>query len=145
MSQAESPEPRHPRPQWKVPSKMLMTALLAFWSVALSGCIYLVVGGIGAMGGYIASPDTVEGVTEHETDLVWDTAVDVMSIMGLIEEQNEEGGVILANVSGAKVTVKLISLSPNVTKLSVKSRKAYLPNISLAQDIYVKIMDRVNQ
>ncbi len=30
------------------------------------GCIYLVVGGIGALGGYVVSPDTVEGVSENE-------------------------------------------------------------------------------
>lgn len=145
MSQVQFTEPHHPRPQWGTPSKMLMTALMAFWSLALSGCIYLVVGGIGAVGGYIASPDTVEGVTEHEADLVWDTAVEIVSIMGLIEDQNEESGIIFANMSAAKVTVKIISLSPNVTRVSVKARKAYLPNISLAQDVYVKIMDRVNK
>ena len=145
MSQVQFTEPHHTRPQWRTSSKMLMTALMAFWSVALSGCIYLVVGGIGAMGGYIVSPDTVEGITEHEADLVWDTAVETVSIMGLIEEQNEESGVIVASVSAAKVTVRVMTLSPTVTKVSVKARKAYLPKISIAQDVYVKIMNQVSE
>jgi len=108
-----------------------------------SGCIYLVVGGIGAVGGYIVSPDTVEGITENDVVIVWDTAVETMSIMGLIREESEEGGMILATVSGAKITITVISLSPSMTKVTVKARKAYLPRISLAQDVFVKIMNRV--
>ena len=123
---------------------MPLLALLAILTLSLSGCIYLVVGGIGAMGGYIVSPDTVEGITDKDENLVWDTAVETMSIMGLIEEQNEESGVIFASVNAAKVTVKIMTLSPDSTKVSVKARKAYLPRISLAQDVYVKIMSRVN-
>ena len=110
-----------------------------------SGCIYLVVGGIGAVGGYIVSPDTVEGITENDLAYVWDAAIETLSIMGLIEEQSEEGGMILASISGAKITLTVIALSPSTTKLTIKARKAYLPRISLAQDVFVKIMNRVEQ
>ena len=119
----------------------LMVPLLA----SLSGCIYLVVGGIGAVGGYIVSPDTVEGITENDIEAVWDTAVEMVSIMGLIEEKNEVGGMLLANINGAKITVTILSLSPTTTKVTVKARKAYLPKISLAQDVFVKIMSRLNE
>jgi len=114
-------------------------------SIMCSGCIYVVVGGIGAVGGYIISPDTVEGITENEADLVWDTAVEVVSIMGLVQEENEAGGIILANVNSAKVVVTIASLSPTTTKVTVKARKSYLPKISLAQDILVKIMNRLGE
>ncbi len=119
----------------------MVLAPLLFFS---SGCIYLVVGGIGAVGGYIVSPDTVEGLTEADTVMVWDSAIEVLSIMGLIEEENEDGGMILSSVSGAKITVTIITLSPTTTKVTVKARKAYLPRISLAQDVFVKIMTRVS-
>jgi len=109
-----------------------------------SGCIYLVVGGIGAVGGYIVSPDTVEGITENEIAYVWDTAIETVSIMGLIKEENEEGGMILASIHGANITITAISLSPTTSKVTVKARKAYLPRISLAQDVFVKIMSRMN-
>src|SRR5574339_432771 len=69
----------------------------------LSGCVYLVVGGIGALGGYIVSPDTVEGITENDAMTVWDSAVEVVSIMGLIQEQQEEGGIIQAKMNKANV------------------------------------------
>jgi len=110
-----------------------------------SGCIYLVVGGIGAVGGYIVSPDTVEGITDNDSAIVWDTAVETMSIMGLIKEESEDGGMILASVSGAKITITIVALSPSMTKVTVKARKAYLPRISLAQDVFVKIMNRVDR
>jgi len=127
-------------------SKNLLVMVLLFPLImSLSGCIYLVVGGIGAVGGYIVSPDTVEGITENDMALVWDTVVETVSIMGLIEEKNEAGGMILASISGAKVTVTIISLGATTTKLTVKARKAYLPRISLAQDLFVKIMSRVNE
>ena len=34
-------------------------------------------GGVGAVGGYIVSPDAVEGITEHTEDEVWDAAIEV--------------------------------------------------------------------
>jgi len=110
-----------------------------------SGCIYLVVGGIGAVGGYIVSPDTVEGITGIDIAIVWDTAVETISVMGLIDEKEEASGVILASVHGAKVTITMIALSQSTTKLTVKARKSFLPRISLAQDLFVKIMNRVEE
>ena len=118
---------------------------LALITVCSSGCVYLVVGGVGALGGYIASPDTVEGMTEADLSQVFDTAIEVISIMGLVEEKNESGGVIKAKVNGAKVTVIVTQMSSASVKLSVKVRRHYLPKISLAQDIFVKIMSRVNE
>ena len=110
----------------------------------LSGCVYLVVGGIGALGGYIVSPDTVEGIAESDAEAVWDAAVDVISIMGVIEEQQKEAGLMKAKISRAQVTITTISINDSTTKISVKARKSFLPKISLAQDVYVKIMSYLN-
>ena len=110
-----------------------------------SGCVYLVIGGIGAVGGYIVSPDTVEGMTDTEQMDVWDTAIETISVMGIITESNESSGMILANVHGAKITVTIVALSDSSTRLTVKARKSYLPRISLAQDVFVKIMSRVDE
>ena len=111
----------------------------------LSGCVYLVVGGIGALGGYIVSPDTIEGITENDALTVWDSAVEVISIMGLIQEQHEEAGTIIAKINRTQVTVTISSINETTTKVSVKARKAYMPRISTAQDVYVKIMSYVNE
>jgi len=116
---------------------LLVVLVLTFTA---SGCIYVVVGGIGALGGYVASPDTVEGIiSSTDFDSVWDAAIEIVSIMGVIEERNESGGVIIAKIQGAKVTIMTFNLSSSSIKLSVKARKAMLPKIKLSQDIYVKI------
>ncbi len=127
--------------------KNLLTTLVALslLTFSLSGCIYLVVGGIGALGGYVVSPDTVEGITENDRMLVWDSAVEVLSIMGVIEEKLEDGGRILAKVSGSEVTVYLIPISDTTLKVQVKARKLHLPRISTAQDVFIKIMSNVNE
>ena len=121
---------------------LLCIPLLA---VCLNGCIYLAIGGVGALGGYMVSRDTVEGLVESDTAQVWDTAVEVVSIMGLVESKNEAGGVINAKISGARVIVVVMEMSTSSVKLSVKARKYYLPKSSLAQDVFVKIMSRVNE
>ncbi|MDP2653716.1 MAG: hypothetical protein Q8Q08_06755 [Candidatus Omnitrophota bacterium] len=113
---------------------------------ALSGCVYMVIGGVGALGGYYVSPDTVEGIlTDKQQDDIWDASVDVLSIMGIITERSEPGGVIMAKVQGAKVTINITQISQSSVKISVKARRAFFPKIRLAQDIYVKIVDNVNQ
>ena len=127
-----------------------MNRAKSFWSipllaVCLNGCIYLATAGVGALGGYIVSPDTVEGLAESDTAQVWDTAVEVVSIMGLVESKNEAGGIIKARINGASVTVMIMEMSSSSVKLSIKARRHYLPKISLAQDVFVKIMSRVNE
>ena len=127
----------------RIGKNLLALVVLVPLLFAMSGCIYLVVGGIGAMGGYIVSPDTVEGITDNDIAYVWDTAIETISVMGLINESEEASGMILASIHGAKITITIISLSVSTTKMSVKARKSFLPRISLAQDVFVKIMNRV--
>ncbi|HLF19079.1 MAG TPA: DUF3568 family protein [Candidatus Omnitrophota bacterium] len=128
----------------RVRQKILKALLLIPVLFNLSGCVYLVVGGVGALGGYIVSPDTVEGISENDTQTVWDASVDVIAIMGVIQEQQQEAGFIKAQISRAQVTITIISINDTTTKISIKARKAFLPKISLAQDIYVKIMSYLN-
>lgn len=130
----------------KFRKKSLLGALLsAFILFSLNGCIYLVVGGIGAVGGYIVSPDTVEGLTENDEVMVWDGTLEIVSIMGTIKEQNENKGILIVKISGAEVTIKIVKLNDSNIKVSVKARKAYLPKISVAQDVFVKIMSHLNE
>lgn len=125
--------------------KLLMGLLMWPLLLASSGCVYLIVGGIGAVGGYIVSPDTVEGITSSDEIDVWDAAVEILTIMGVITEQNEESGFLMAKISGAQVSIQIVTLSPSTVKLNVKARKNYLPKIALAQDIFVKVMSHLNE
>lgn len=118
-------------------------SLLAALLLSSSGCIYLVVGGIGAVGGYVVSPDTVEGLTEYDELDLWDASFEVASVMGVIKKQSEGVGEIQALINGATVNITVEPLSEDTSKLSVKSRKYHLPKISVAQDVFVKIMTKM--
>lgn len=100
----------------------------------------MVIGGLGAVGGYAVSSDTIEGVLSYDQLDTWDATKEVVSIMGVIEEDSEESGVVIAKINGAKVTINIISLTDENTKIRIKARKALLPKISTAQDVYVKIV-----
>jgi len=113
--------------------------------ILLSGCVYLIVGGIGALGGYVVSPDTVEGISGQDAITVWDAAVEIVSVMGIIEEQNEEGGIIIAKINGAKTTITITSISDSAVKLNIKARKHFLPKITVAQEVFVKIMSYLSE
>lgn len=122
---------------------ILMLGIVIPLLFSMSGCIYLVVGGLGALGGYVISPDTVEGLTENDMSEMWDAAVEIVSIMGVILEEHEDGGILLAKINGAKVTISIMPISDTTLKLNVKARKRHFPKISVAQDVFVKIMKQL--
>ena len=116
------------------------------FSFFLSGCIYIVVGSLGALGGYVISPDTVEGIIDNNTyDEVWDAVIEIVSNLGLIDDKNNSAGIVIAKVRGAKVNITTVRLSDSAVKLTIKARKAFLPRISIAQDIYVKVANYLEE
>ena len=124
----------------RLKQKIANNILLLVMMVLLNGCIYLVVGSVGAVGGYIVSPDTVEGImTGHSADEVWDAAQEVTSIMGIVLERSEAGGILIAKIAGSKVSITILSMSSSAVKLSVKARRAFFPSIKTAQEVYIKI------
>ncbi|MBF0480005.1 MAG: hypothetical protein HQL26_11030 [Candidatus Omnitrophica bacterium] len=112
---------------------------------SFSGCIYLIVGGLGALGGYVVSPDTVEGLTNNDRKSVWENAKEIVTVMGTPLEEMKDSGVITAKIQGAKVEIAIVPVSDKTVKVRVKARKAGLPKISVAQDVFVKIMSRMNE
>ncbi len=114
--------------------------------LSLSGCVWLVIGSVGALGGYIISPDTIEGIlVDKSQEDVMAAATDVVSIMGVVSERSDKSGIILTRIQGGKVTITVSAISSSAVRLSVKARKAMLPKIRLAQDVYVKIVNKVSE
>jgi len=139
--------------------KFLLFGLL-FLHLSFTGCVYVVVGSIAALGGYVVSPDTVEGIAKVDEQTLWDTSMDIVSIMGTIQEQYQAGAdnlysgkdapkpgqsIILAVINGAKVTITITPIGVESAKLSVKARKAFIPKMTIAQDVFVKIMTHVEE
>ena len=113
--------------------------------VMLNGCVYIAVGSLGALGGYVISPDTVEGITKNDKDDIWAAAQEIVKIMGYVEDEFEDAGILVAQINNAEVTITIASINDETSRLSIKARKTFFPKIRLAQDIYVKIISRVNE
>ena len=124
---------------------VLIVVLLVWMSFSLSGCFYLILGTAAAAGGYAISQDTIQGETEKDFEHIWDTATDIVSILGTINSKSHELGKITAIVNNTKVTINVIQLTSSTVRLKVKARKFLFPSIATAQNIFVKIMNRANE
>jgi hypothetical protein len=85
----------------------------------------------------------VEGTIQREYAEVWDASVSVMSIMGKLVKENEEGGQLESIVNNARVKVRVAQFTPKLVKLTVKARKSFFPSIATAQDVYIKIISQL--
>ena len=110
-----------------------------------SGCWVLVVGGAGAVGGYAATQDTFEGVSSKGQEELLAAAQKVLSIMGTITDARPKDGEIVATVYGNHVVVDVVQINLTTSKLRVKARKDLLPSRAVAQEIYTKIMNQLEQ
>jgi len=122
--------------------KILLAAFLCVFS---SGCVWLVVGGVGAVGGYAVSRDTFEGVTSKGQEELLAAAHKVLSVMGAITDERPKDGEIKAMVYGNHVTVNVIQINLTTGKLRVKARNGIFPRIGIAQEVYTKIMNQLEE
>lgn len=117
--------------------------LIPFLLLAISGCAPLIIGSaVGALGGYAISRDTVQGETDIEYDRLWNAVVTVARIKGIIKSEDYTQGYLTAETESSKVWVRLIRLTKATTRLRVSARKYHLPNLRLAEDLFVKIMEQ---
>ncbi|MDP8264036.1 MAG: hypothetical protein P9M12_00975 [Candidatus Aceula lacicola] len=128
--------------KWK---KIFFLCAVCTFCLFSSGCIYVIAGGIGVVGGYAISPDAVEGESATSYDAAWDSATEILGIMGNINSKDYKLGTIIATVDGSTVTMDVSQVSSDEIRLRVKARKNMLPNIKLAQDIFVKVKKRINE
>jgi hypothetical protein len=124
-------------------AKILPVLLTVFICIFSSGCIFLVVGGVGAVGGYAVTRDTFEGVSSKGQEEIMTAAHKVMSIMGTITDERPKDGEIVGLVNGNHVTIEVIQINLTTSKLRVKARNAIFPRIAVAQEVYTKIMNQL--
>ncbi len=65
--------------------------------------------------------------------------------MGTITDERPKDGEIVATVYGNHVTVDVIQINLTTSKLRVKARKDLLPSVGVAQEVYTKIMNQLEQ
>jgi hypothetical protein len=125
--------------------KVYPVLLAAFLCAFSSGCVFLVIGGVGAVGGYAATRDTFEGVSSKGQDELIAAAQKVLSIMGTITDARPKDGEIVATVYGNHVVVDVIQVNLTTSRLRVKARKDLFPSLGVAQEVYTKIMNQLEQ
>lgn len=122
--------------------KFLVIMLLVYNAITSSGCVAFMVGGaVGALGGYAVSKDTVQGETDRPYELLWDSALRVGRIRGAIKQEDKQRGSIQLETDSSLVWIRLIRLTRATTRLRISARKYRLPNLRLAQELFVKILE----
>jgi len=116
---------------------VIMTIPLFLW-----GCIFMVAGAVGALGGYAISNDTIQGEIDKTFESIWKNSREVLEILGSIITEDKARGFIEAKVNGANVKIMIEQLTPKTTRFRVSARKYLLPKINLAQTIYIKVVQK---
>jgi len=124
--------------------KSLSITLVLFILPALCGCVPLIVGAAaGGLGAYAISKDTVQGDSDKNFDLLWESATNVGRQYGIIQQENISTGYIELTADSSKVWIRLIRLTQATTRIRISARKFHFPNMELAQDLFVKIITGV--
>lgn len=122
--------------------RILLILVICYMPYAILGCAPLLIGAaVGGVGCYAVSKDTVLGETDKSYDSVWDAVVTVSKIRGTIKHEDSGRGYLVLNADGSKVWIRLVRLTRSTVRLRIQARKFHLPNLTLAQDIYTKIME----
>ena len=122
--------------------KMIYYFLVFFLLLNTAGCVPLIVGAaVGGVTVYAVSKDTVQGDTDKSYDSIWNAALRVSKIRGTIKQENYTKGTLEVEAEANRVYIRLFNLTRATTRLRVSVRKYHMPNITLAQDIFVKIME----
>ncbi len=124
-------------------SSVSVVLLLCF---SLSGCVWAILGA-GAVGGYAISKDTIVGEIDSDYDTLWLAAERVGGIMGEIKAQDRVKGTIELDIDRTRVSIQIEKLTPETLRLRVKGRKYMymIPNIGLAQKVFIKIQQQVEE
>ena len=118
-------------------------SILPLLLIYIAGCVPLIVGaGVGAVGAYAISKDTIQGDTDKSYDSLWDAALIICKNRGIVREEASRG-YIRADIEGSRVEIRLIRLTQVANRIRIKARSKFnFPNIDLAQDLYTKIIDQ---
>jgi len=119
-----------------------LIALLVCLCLGTSGCAVLLLGA-GAAGGYAIGKDSVKNHYDLSQDRVFRQALGAVKEVGQILEEDSAHGVIRAMVRETSVTITVKPLTKKTVELKVKARKALMPDIEVAQQIYNKIDSRL--
>ena len=121
----------------------VMLILICYILAMQAGCAPLVVGAaLGVAGGYAVSKDTVIADSDKPYDRLWDKAIENGVYRGEIKNQNRQKGRVEIESAHSRIWVSFIRLTAATTRVKVSARTYRLPDLQLAQDVMVKILEQ---
>jgi len=119
----------------------ILLLFIPFLVVGLSGCVPVFLMAVGGVGVYAASKDTIQGDTDTPYETLWDAAMKVARIRGTILQEDLNRGYIEVDAKPNKIWIRFERVTAAATKIRVSARKYKLPNIDLAQEVFIKIVE----
>ena len=109
----------------------------------LSGCVFLIAAGAGAVGGYAITRDTIQGDYDADTRDAYLAAVEVCGMMGTVMAKSQSLGSVEATVNNANVTVSITQLTKEAIRVKVKARRGIFPRLGTAERVFVNIISQL--
>ena len=116
---------------------LVLSLLINFY-----GCAPLIVGVVaGAVGVVAVSRDTIQGDTDKDFDRVWESAVMVARSRGTVKKEDRSSGYLHYAEYSSNIYINIVRLTHSTIRVKVSARKYHMPALTLAQDVFVKIID----
>jgi len=109
----------------------------------LSGCVFLIAAGAGAVGGYAITRDTIQGDYDADSRDAYLAAVEVCSMLGTVMAKSSSMGTVEATIEEANVIVNITPLTKEAIRIRVKARKGLFPRVGTAERTFVKIVSQL--
>lgn len=121
--------------------RIAYVVLILIIGVSLTGCAAFIVGGaVGVLGGYAVSRDTIQGEIDKSQDSLRTAAVQVLHMMDAQEIDESATWKISAKIGKSSAVLTFEQLTSETTRLKVRCRRYLLPNLKLAQTLYVRVI-----
>ncbi|MFA6349783.1 MAG: hypothetical protein WCY12_02500 [Candidatus Omnitrophota bacterium] len=123
--------------------KIISVCLLILICFSSSGCLFIFGGAVGAAGVCAVGKDAVQIDSGKPFEAAWSSAMAVCRIRGAIKEEDVSSGTIKARIEGSFIWVTITRLSPDTCRINVAARKHHFPNVTMAQEILLKVVEEM--
>jgi len=122
---------------------VLAAALIPVLAVSVCGCVPVLLMSVGGVGVYAISKDTIQGDTDTPYESLWDAAMRVARVRGTILQEDFNRGFIHVDANPNRINIQFQRLTASTTKVRVSARKykKAFPNIELAEQVFIKILE----
>jgi hypothetical protein len=124
---------------------LALFVLIPFLMAGLCGCVPVFLMAVGGVGVYAISKDTIQGDTDAPYEALWDAAMKVARIRGTLLNEDFSRGYIEIDAKPNKIWIQFVRVTATATKIRVSARKYKLPNIDLAQEVFIKIVEEARR